>query len=144
MNGDNIYYAPANILCECVHATPISNPIIICEDAEEYVLPRRNGGKISELLNLSDGLLSDQKVPKFIFTLNSNVTDIDEAILRKGRLHGSLKFEKLEAKKADALLQSIGKPPQGIDMTLADIFNGQFGDIGSELNTKKVIGFGRA
>jgi len=134
----NVYYGNGP-LDRIIEHTFDYNPILIYEDAEEYISKQLGGrSKLSGILNQSDGLLSDNKNPKLILTINAPLTDIDDAILRKGRLFGALQFDKLHAAKADLLLQELGREPRGEDMTLADIFNDfQI----NESTESKVIGF---
>jgi ribosomal protein uS11 len=72
--------------------------IIIIEDAEEILTSRElslsNRG-ISNLLNLTDGLMGDFLELKFVCTFNTAIDKIDKALLRKGRITTNYKFEKL-------------------------------------------------
>jgi ATP-dependent 26S proteasome regulatory subunit len=51
-----------------------------------------NAGLIN-ILNNSDGLLSDELCIKFICTFNAPLKDIDEALLRKGRLAAGMSLK---------------------------------------------------
>lgn len=118
------------------------NSVIILEDCEEMLADRVAGnGRIAALLNLSDGILGDSFKFKFICTFNTNVSQIDQALLRKGRMKMKYEFKKLCAEKTYALGQEIGKNiPKGESYTLADIFN--YGVDNGNKNNKKPIGFG--
>ena len=101
--------------------------IFILEDCEQILMAReenRFGGAISNILNMSDGLMSDIFNIKFICTFNTDISNIDEALLRPGRCFVNYEFKPLEAGKTSKLLESLGhqidKPK---DMTLAEIYN---------------------
>lgn len=116
------------------------NQIIIVEDAEDLMKSRQlgDGNLVSILLNLTDGLLGDALKVKILCTVNMELDDIDEAILRPGRMKDAIHIGKLSADKADALLRSIGKEPRGIALTLADIYGTKAEDL---FKTKPAIGY---
>lgn len=99
--------------------------IIILEDCEKVLIDRNNGNYlIGNLLNLSDGIISDAFNMKFICTFNAEMTDIDEALLRKGRLKVKYEFGKLSKEKTQKLAEKLGKNIEpGVELTLADIYN---------------------
>ena len=101
--------------------------IFILEDCEQVLMSReenRFGGAISNILNMSDGLMSDIFNIKFICTFNTDINNIDEALLRPGRCFVNYEFKSLEAEKASKLLESLGhKIDKPRDMTLAEIYN---------------------
>lgn len=103
-----------------------SDSILIIEDAEP-ALQKRDGttrhGAISNILNLTDGLLSDCLNISIVATFNTKQKVLDEALLREGRLIKNYTFEKLKAKKAKKLLHHLGhKIEEEKDMTLAEIY----------------------
>lgn len=89
-----------------------SNPdtVLIIEDAENVIMDRRQnpGSSVSNLLNISDGLLADFLNVQLICTFNSSLTLIDSALLRKGRLIAKYEFGKLEADRAQRLSNHLG------------------------------------
>lgn len=100
--------------------------VLIIEDAEEALVGQgssRNSA-VTNLLNLSDGIIGDALRIQIITTFNTDFKNIDPAILRKGRLLSLYEFKELEVEKAQSLLTSLGsqeiitKP-----MSLADIYN---------------------
>ena len=101
--------------------------IFILEDCEQVLMSREEnifGGAISNILNMSDGLMSDIFNIKFICTFNTDINNIDEALLRPGRCFVNYEFKSLEAEKASKLLESLGhKIDKPRDMTLAEIYN---------------------
>lgn len=106
----------------------IENPdsIFVIEDAENIVIDReRNGNSsVSALLNISDGLLSDCLNIQIICSFNTDVSKIDSALLRKGRLIAKYDFQDLAAEKATKLSQSLGfKSSFETAMPLSMIYN---------------------
>ena len=102
------------------------NTVVVIEDAENIIMDRRNSkdSSVSNLLNISDGLLADFLNVQLICTFNSSLTLIDNALMRKGRLIAKYEFGKLSIAKAQKLSDHLGfntiisKP-----MTLAEISN---------------------
>lgn len=100
------------------------NAILVIEDAENIMMDRKlnSGSSVSNLLNLSDGLLSDCLNVQIICTFNSNLNLIDSALMRKGRMIARYEFGKLHVSKAQRLSDHLGfnvlvsKP-----MTIAEI-----------------------
>lgn len=109
----------------------LHDSVIILEDCESVVKSRKSANSqqnsVSTLLNMSDGLLSDGLGIKFICTFNDNLPNIDEALLRKGRLVSKYEFKPLVPEKCEHLLHELYPddifvvPLKG--MTLADIYN---------------------
>lgn len=107
----------------------IDNPniVLVIEDAEDLIVSRdsNQNSQLSFLLNLTDGLIADSLGIQIIATFNTDLKNIDKALLRKGRLTAIYEFEALQFTKANKLLNHLNinnfetmKP-----MTLADIFN---------------------
>ena len=107
----------------------ISNPnsIIIIEDAEELIVSREKDSNpaISMLLNLTDGLLGYCLGMNFICTFNTQLGNIDNALLRKGRLTTLYEFKALTVDKTNQLLKKIQdeRAPSRTPLTLAEIYN---------------------
>lgn len=121
------------------------NSILVIEDAENIIMDRKvdNNSSVSNLLNISDGLLADFLNVQVVCTFNSPVAMIDSALMRKGRLIAKYDFGKLRIEKAQALSKHLGfdtiiKRP----MTIAEIANQGEKDE-KESNTVRVIGFRR-
>lgn len=110
------------------YLSTLNNHILVLEDCENIIKDRQfNGGgasAVSLLLNMTDGILSDDLSIKFICTFNDDMKNIDPALLRKGRLVSKYEFKKLSVEKTQILLDNLGnnvkitKP-----LSLADIFN---------------------
>jgi hypothetical protein len=102
------------------------NTVLIIEDAEHIIGDRKyqQSSSVSNLLNISDGLLSDFLNVQLICTFNSPITLIDGALLRKGRLIARHEFGKLSIRKAQRLSDHLGYH-QAVErpMTIAEITN---------------------
>lgn len=118
--------------------------VLVLEDCENYLKDRDTDGMnnvVSSILNLSDGILSDVLGIQIICTFNTNLKNIDKALLRKGRLIAEYKFEKLDSDKTKSLLKTIGVEKEDNEpMTLTDIFNAKEVVHKSQVERKK-IGF---
>ena len=103
------------------------NSILIIEDAERVIGDREGNGSpagVSNILNLTDGILGDCLNIQVVATFNMKREKIDKALLRKGRLIAEHKFEKLSIEETNKLLISLGKVNVSEEaMCLADIYN---------------------
>lgn len=124
----------------------INNPntVLVIEDAENIIKDRRttNDSAVSNLLNISDGLLADFLNVQLICTFNSPLTLVDSALMRKGRLIAKYEFGKLSINKAQKLsdhlkYDSVITRP----MTVAEVTN-QHEQV-FETKQVNVIGFRR-
>jgi SpoVK/Ycf46/Vps4 family AAA+-type ATPase len=104
-----------------------TNSIFVIEDAEKIITSREKNGNspIAALLNLSDGLLGQSLKCQFICTFNTNLENVDIALLRKGRLLSSYEFRPLEKEKATKLAKKLGKEYKEGETTLGDIYNSE-------------------
>ena len=120
------------------------NSVFIMEDCENVLASRTEyNNTISTLLNLSDGLLGDSLNNKFICTFNTDISNIDDALLRKGRMKVCYEFKYLDKDKANKLAEKLHKKDRfDKDTPLCDVMNSESN--GSEnIPDKKVkkIGF---
>lgn len=119
------------------------NSIFVIEDAENIVVNREMNGSspVSALLNLSDGLLSDCLNIQIICSFNTDITKIDSALMRKGRLIAKYEFRELEVEKAQSLSHKLGFTGS-IDspMTLTAIYNQDEKDF-QQTKKQPAIGF---
>lgn len=102
--------------------------VFILEDCEQVIKDRDEennfSGAISNILNMTDGIMSDVFNIKFICTFNANIETIDKALLRKGRCYVNYEFKKLCTEKTKALLNERGIVLDNYEpMTLAEIYN---------------------
>lgn len=102
------------------------NSILVIEDAEKVIVARENNehSPVSSLLNLTDGLLADCLNIQVICSFNVDLSQIDKALLRKGRLIARYNFKELDMKKAQALSDKLGFDRKITEPTLlTDIYN---------------------
>jgi hypothetical protein len=102
------------------------NSIFVIEDAEKIVIDRNRDGNspVSALLNISDGLLSDCLNIQVICSFNTDLSMIDSALMRKGRLIAKYEFKDLETTKAQTLSNKLGfESTIEEPMTLTEIYN---------------------
>jgi len=100
------------------------NSVLVIEEAEGVLTKRDSGGgqAVANLLNLSDGLLSDIAKMQIIVTFNTDLLNIDAALLRKGRLIAKYEFKELESERAQKLADKLGVSIN-VEHTLAEIYN---------------------
>jgi ATP-dependent Zn protease len=119
------------------------NSVLVLEDSEEYLIERgtnNNGSSVSSILNITDGVLSDFLNIKVIATFNSEISKLDKALLRKGRLMDKLEINELTIEKTNNLLKHLNVDYISNDsMTLTDIYN--LKDKSFDKNNQKKIGF---
>lgn len=120
------------------------NSILIIEDAERVISDREGKGSpagVSNILNLTDGILGDCLNIQVIATFNMKRERIDQALLRKGRLIAEHKFEKLPIEETLKLLKHLGIEHEVTEaMSLADIYNVDSDEVRVS-KEKKPIGF---
>ncbi len=85
--------------------------VLLIEDAEPLLAKRQEGVRIqgvTNLLNLSDGLLNDMLNLQIICTFNVDLKKLDSALLRPGRLIARKEFKPLSELDANLLAQRLG------------------------------------
>jgi hypothetical protein len=98
--------------------------VYVLEDCEKALLRRERGGQnVNTVLNLTNGILGSSFRTKFICTFNTDLNNLDQALLRKGRLF--LKYE----------FTNLGKSGK----TISEIKNSEENDYSKESGKK--IGF---
>jgi len=101
--------------------------ILILEDAES-VLQRRaedNREKVASLLNLTDGMMGDALGLHVVCTLNCELSELDPALLRPGRLIGQREMGPLPMDEARSLAVRLGRPLPLGPATIAEILHGK-------------------
>jgi hypothetical protein len=120
-----------------------SDSILFIEDAERVITDRDTNGAngVSNILNLTDGILGDILNIQIVATFNMDRKKIDTALLRKGRLIAEHKFDKLSTDDANKLIKHLKMDHVATeDMTLTEIYNLQEVEYKSE-EPKRKIGF---
>jgi hypothetical protein len=85
--------------------------VLLIEDAEPLLAKRQEGVRIqgvTNLLNMSDGLLNDMLNLQIICTFNVGLRKLDSALLRPGRLIARKEFKPLSELDANLLAQRLG------------------------------------
>ena len=121
-----------------------SDSVFVLEDCEQLLMDRSVNifnGAISNILNMSDGLLSDVMNIKFICTFNADIKTIDPALLRKGRCYAKYEFKELCKEKVENLNNKYNLGITEIKpMTLAQIYHADETEY-SDTKVKRKIGF---
>lgn len=116
----------------------LSGPIIlILEDADKCLVARdgNNMNSIQSLLNLGDGILGSLLDLRIVATTNAKKMEMEEAILRPGRLSKRLEVGRIDINTAlnifNRLLPSVSTPVEltliksngiKLEMTLAEVY----------------------
>jgi hypothetical protein len=145
----NIIFLPPNMASFITDAglmpLLIQNPnsIFVIEDAENIIIDRNRYGNssVSALLNLADGLLSDCLNIQIICSFNTDLSHVDSALLRKGRLIAKYEFMELTVDKAQALSDKLGFSSKiEAPATLTAIYNQEENDF-QQIQRRNIIGF---
>ena len=97
----------------------LTNSVLVIEDAEEIFKDRTGPGDsagVSNLLNISDGILGESLNILIIISVNIKIDFIDSALRRKGRMIGEYYFGELDRVKAEKLVQKLYG--EGVSLTL--------------------------
>ena len=153
IKNKRVIFIPANYVQALASPEFISflmdyrDSILIIEEAEN-VLTSASGVRnqaVSNLLNITDGILGDCLNIQIIATFNTDLTNIDPALTRKGRLVNKYEFKQLTPERAQALATSLGIENVMSDdsvsakTTLANIYN--LGENPIEEDSDRRIGF---
>ena len=145
----NVIFLPPNMASSITDPglmnVMIENPnsVFVIEDAENIIIDRNRAGSssVSALLNLADGLLSDCLNIQIICSFNTDLSRVDSALMRKGRLIAKYEFNELETQKAQALSDKLGFSTQITEpMTLASVYNQNDAEFAPTIH-RKAIGF---
>ena len=147
-----IIYVPSYFMWEIANPELISfiskfkNSILLLEDAEGILTsPQEERSQaVTNILNISDGLLNDHMDMQIIATFNIDKNIIDDALLRKGRMMVNYKFKKLNSEQATKLSAHIGLNKKYTSpATLAEIYEEKLGKqlIDSDEGYRKKVGF---
>ena len=123
------------------------NSVFVIEDAENIIIDRnRNGASpVSALLNLADGLLSDCLNIQIICSFNTDLSRVDSALTRKGRLIAKYEFLELAAAKAQALSNKLGFTSViNSPMTVAAVYNQHEAEFSDTSTLRRTVGFSLA
>ena len=119
------------------------NSVLLLEDAEKALRSRetQDNPAISNILNITDGILGDCLNIMVIATFNIDRESIDSALVRKGRLLLEHHFKALPPDAANKILEGMGSDKRATEpMTLAEIYNPD-DNFHEEAEDKKRVGF---
>jgi len=145
----NVIFLPPNMAAAITNPDLISilidnpNSVFVIEDAENIVVDRDKDGHspVSALLNITDGLLSDCLNVQIICSFNTDISKVDNALMRKGRLIAKYEFKELEVFKAQALSCKLGFQTElNSPTTLTAIYNQEEMDF-QQSNKRIAVGF---
>lgn len=114
-----------------------SNPLVIIDDLD-FMLTRRSAEELSEsdviknsflnnFLTYTDGVVKNKT--KFIITTNQKIDDIDQALMRKGRLFDIIELRRLKNDEARLIWKNTGLDEKIFDKKFKD--NVLASDLGS-------------
>lgn len=116
--------------------------VLLLEDAEKVLKSRevQDNPGISNILNLSDGILGDCLGVFIIATFNVDREQIDSALLRKGRLFLEHQFDKLSVDQCNLIFEKNNSSRRTNEpLSLAEIYNEE--DNYSKKEEKRKVGF---
>ena len=145
-------FVPTSMIDSIVSPSLISvllnnpNAVLILEDAEQAIISREENPNaaslVSNILNISDGIMGSILNVSLILTFNTERANIDKALLRKGRLQAEWEFKELSLIESKKLAKKLGKDENKIigPTKLCDIYNLDENNFHQEKQANK-IGF---
>lgn len=123
----------------------LTNSVLVIEDAEQVLIAREDveshKAAVSNILNMTDGILADALNLLIVCTFNTDMNNIDKALLRKGRLLIQYQFKELSIPKTKALVEKLYGTNVDKAMVLSDIYNLEYDLIKPEEAPKVTFGF---
>ena len=128
--------------------------VLIIEDGDTCLVKRKgeNSSAISALLNLTDGIVGKLLDIRVIITTNMNIYEMDDAVLRPGRLGGRIVVKELSYEESLNIFRRLMKDenanlPDKREYTLAEVYaifnnDGKMPEFMLDVKKqKKVVGF---
>jgi hypothetical protein len=101
--------------------------ILLIEDAEPLLASRNNNRNlgITNLLNLTDGILNDILSIQIIATFNTDLGELDDALLRPERLIARKEFTNLTIEQSKSVAEKLKLDTKIInkEMSLAELYS---------------------
>ncbi len=120
--------------------------VFIIEDADDCLGSRdaTNVNAVSALLNLGDGIIGALMDIRLVCTTNLKNDELDEAVVRPGRLSRKIHVGHLNRDVAEKLFEKLTKKKVRIDekLTLAQVYSLARDDGWKPVAKKRSIGFG--
>lgn len=124
---------------------PDKKKVVVIEDAEDLLMVRGPGNraKVSDLLNVADGLLGEFLQMHVLCTTNCPIERLDPAVMRSGRLVAHREFKRLSREQAlrIAAAKGLHLHDDQPDYSLAEIYKGKLQVDGQ--GWRPMIGFER-
>jgi len=128
--------------------------IIVIEDGDVCLVPRKNDNisTIASMLNMSDGILGSIIDIKMVISTNASINDMDQAIMRPGRLCKKIHVGPLAYDQANKVYRRLSDDqtvnlPYSKHYTLAEVYNyfntKDFAVAATPPTVRRSIGFGR-
>lgn len=133
---------------------PENGPLVlIIEDADESISDREKGNTqvLSTILNMSDGLLGAVLDIRILASTNAEIEELDEAVIRPGRLCQRIEMGLLNSEKANSVYKRLtgkeGPFAENKLISLAEVYleaSGKKPDSTARLKRpNKKLGFGK-
>jgi len=161
-SGKRVLYVPPSFASHMLEPTMIDfisdwvmeedgDAIMLIEDAEPLLETRSGDGRstgISNLLNMTDGIINDMLGLLVIATFNTDLERIDSALLRPQRLLARKEFFRITKENAEKLSKALGMelPDITYPATLAEFYTVKKSQevlVHGLKEKKPSIGFGR-
>lgn len=128
---DNLlYFSPENInLLGTPQFTKFllehTNKVIVAEDCESVLVNSESRSNVtSNILNLTDGVLAEIYNCGLLATFNTNITNLDPALVRPGRLFLDYELKALTVEESNIFLEYKNSTKRvDKEMTLAELFS---------------------
>lgn len=123
----------------------LTDTVLVIEDAEQVLIDRNDPDShksaVANILNMTDGILADALNILIVCTFNTDIENLDKALLRKGRLKLRYEFEELSEERANNLTMKLFGKKINKPSTLAEIYNLDYELIAPEEKKKHTMGF---
>lgn len=95
---------------DLIKEPPKKTMVLVIEDADKCLSCRKsdNISAISAILNLSDGIIGNLLDLRIVCTTNAEVQEIDEALMRTGRLSARVEVNLLDVEHAKTIYARVG------------------------------------
>lgn len=112
--------------------------VLFLEESDDYLRSKKDNPFLSKLLSISSGV-TQLKVKIIIATNDETQSRLDPALLRGGRLFGSVGFRTLTPSEACAAREAIKLPPMVFDhdVSLSEALGGEPADYGIATTVSK-------
>lgn len=119
---DNPYYY-YSVMGDMAEEKPL---LFVLEDSADGLLQESRafkGSRVSAILNMTDGLLSQGREDLFLVTFNEQIRELDPAVVRPGRCLMQLQFDALSAEQSLAWMGERGSfSIEDREHTLAELY----------------------